>query len=376
MHKILLVTLDFPPIVGGISTYLYSVIKALSHYEVIVVTPMTQGAFKFDREQDFKIYRTKKFYFRKLTLLFLYWKIILIAIKERIRVIYCGHILTGVPALLLKLFTNRAYIVVIYGIEVTDRKIGKLLNLVFNNATCIITVSNFIENYLVGIGVDSSKIIVIHPCVDTERFNPYINPVNLRRRHCLENEKVILTVSRLATSERYKGHDTVLKALPHILKEVPNLVYIIVGDGDDRKRLQDLATNLGLSNNILFTGFVSEEELPMYYALCNVFVMPSQEIKNKTGLKAEGFGIVYLEASVCGKPVIGGRSGGVSDALIDGVTGLLVNPFDEQEIAAAIIKLLTDKELADRIGEAGCERVLREFNIQVLANKLVDVLSS
>jgi phosphatidylinositol alpha-1,6-mannosyltransferase len=131
-----------------------------------------------------------------------------------------------------------------------------------------------------------------------------------------------------------------------LLQAVPDVTYLIVGSGP-QAGLDHLACELGVRDHVIFTGLVPDEDLPAIYALCDVFAMPSRQ--NLVEHSVEGFGLVFLEANACGKPVIGGRSGGISDAVVDGVTGFLVNPQDPQEIANVLKILLTNRELARRL---------------------------
>jgi len=214
---------------------------------------------------------------------------------------------------------------------------------------------------------------VLHPGCDTERFRPRETGSELRQRvlghHC--GKKVILTIGNLV--ER-KGHDMVIKALPKVLRVVPDAIYLIVGDGACRPKLEDLASEMGVRDHVVLAGYLSDHHLPEIYALGDVFVMPSRaRIEN---CDVEGFGLVFLEASACGKPVIAGRSGGIPDAVDHGVTGYLVDPGDPDEIAEYLIRILQDPTLAGRLGESGRKRVLREFTWDHFASKLRQILSS
>jgi glycosyltransferase involved in cell wall biosynthesis len=165
------------------------------------------------------------------------------------------------------------------------------------------------------------------------QFQPGPKPGYLLERHAAGGKKVLMTVSRLSSLERYKGHDRVIRTLPRVLKQRPDTIYLIVGDGDDRPRLESLAVECGVRKNVLFTGSVPPEELPDYFRLADVFVMPSV---------AEGFGIVFLEAMATGIRVIGGSQDGSRDALCDGALGTLVDPENGEELASAIITALDD----------------------------------
>ena len=175
------------------------------------------------------------------------------------------------------------------------------------------------------------RVRVLPNTVD-ERFAPGTPPPELVDRHDLVGKEVLLTVARLASDERRKGHDKVIRALPAIIAAHPDLVYLIVGEGDDRARLEALANDLGVANHMRFAGQVAPEEMAGYYRLAKVFVMPSIQ---------EGFGIVFLEAAASGLTLIGGDSDGSADALADGVIGISVDPQSPDQLAFAIMTALT-----------------------------------
>jgi phosphatidylinositol alpha-1,6-mannosyltransferase len=246
---------------------------------------------------------------------------------------------------------------------------SSLRKVILKNAGKVITISNFTKGKLLELGVKETEVRMVPPGVEVDKFTGKRNPQNVLDAYKIHDKKVILTVGRLI--ER-KGQDMVIKALPTVLKRFPDVVYLIVGDGPNRLALEELATSLNLEQKVIFAGLVPDEALPLYYETCDIFIMPSRTIE-KTG-HVEGFGIVYLEANLCGKPVIGGRSGGVPDAIVDGVTGLLVDPLDSSEIAEAIIKLLSNPELARKMGQAGRIRAQTEFNWDKIVGKLIRVL--
>jgi phosphatidylinositol alpha-1,6-mannosyltransferase len=169
-------------------------------------------------------------------------------------------------------------------------------------------------------------------------------------------DQVIVTVGSLTAR---KGHDMVIRALPRLRETVPDITYLIVGQGGYRAKLEELAMSLGVRDRVIFVGQVSAEDLPDIYALADVFVMPSRE--HLESCDVEGFGLVFLEASACAKPVVGGRSGGIPDAIVDGVTGLLVNPNDAEDIANSLARLLTNSNLAIRLGQQGRCWVTKDF---------------
>jgi len=180
----------------------------------------------------------------------------------------------------------------------------------------------------------------------------------------LGNKKCIVTIGRLV--ER-KGHDIVLKAMTQILQQIPDLHYLIVGSGPNEISLKKQVSNMGLEKYVTFTGRVPDDEIGAYYELCDIFVMISREIPEKGDL--EGFGIVYLEANYFGKPVVAGRSGGVEDAVVHNKTGLLVDPTKSDEVANAIITLLSNSNFAKTLGNTGKTRVINEFSRRKISQK-------
>lgn len=177
---------------------------------------------------------------------------------------------------------------------------------------------------------------------------------DLITKYNLENKIILLTVGRLV---KRKGADMVLKSLPAVLKKIPNLVYIIAGRGEELENYRHQIADNDLQNNVVIITNVDDEEKNVWYKLCDIFIMPARTIDNDF----EGFGIVYLEANLFSKPVIAGLSGGVRDAVIDGYTGLLINPESINEIASSIVKLAKNKNLREKLGAQGKERAIKEF---------------
>ena len=166
----------------------------------------------------------------------------------------------------------------------------------------------------------------------------------------------------------WKGQYSVIRAMTRVLQVVPNAVYVMVGAGPHRPVLEQLATELGLQDCVIFAGVVPDEELGLYYAAANVMVLVGREFQ--PGMPVEGFGIAYIEANATERPVIGSRLGATPDTIVDGVTGLLVAPYDEEEIAKCIIHLLVNPDLAKQMGQNGRERTIREFTWHTQASRL------
>lgn len=224
---------------------------------------------------------------------------------------------------------------VLHGVEAWNLRNG-LRIWSMRAANRLLSVSHYTQQVVIdSYGIDPDKISVVPNTFETERFTLGPKPEHLLRRYGLKPEQpVLLSVSRLALSERYKGHRQVLIALDSIRKQFPEVRYLVAGTGDDLVSLQDAVKARGLGEHVIFAGYVPGSDLPDYYRLCDVFVMPSSK---------EGFGIVFLEAMASGKPVVAGKLDGSVDALDGGRLGLLVDPNDPADIAASVCKALSPK---------------------------------
>jgi phosphatidylinositol alpha-1,6-mannosyltransferase len=177
--------------------------------------------------------------------------------------------------------------------------------------------------------------------------------------------RIILTVGRWDPAERYKGADTLISSLPRVLQTVPDALLVLAGDGEDRSRLEQLASETGVADHVHFLFGLTQEELFACYAHCDVFALPS---------RGEGFGLVFLEAMACAKPVIGGAHGGTPDVIEDDVTGILVPHGDVAILSTALVSLLADPVRAREMGTRGCEHVQRVYTFERFQSGLVDVM--
>jgi phosphatidylinositol alpha-1,6-mannosyltransferase len=217
---------------------------------------------------------------------------------------------------------------------------------------------------------DSSKLIRIAPGIDTNHFSPR-NSSDLREKHGLANRPTVISVGRLV---HRKGQDRLIEALPKVLESIPNAALVLVGEGPYRKQLDALVKKYDLGNHVFFIGRINFAELPSYICMGDVFAMPSRS--RLFGLEVEGLGIVYLEASSCGLPVIGGASGGAPDAVIDGETGFVVDGNDLNVISTQIVKLLGDVKLRQKMGERGREWAIESWRWEIWSqefNKALDI---
>jgi len=371
---LLVLTSDFPPIGGGMSAHTLGLCQALhdSGRTVVILAPKTKGGRNIDSDLAFTVLRFASGMPRVYTLAPLLYKACCQLLRSDYDAMYAtSWYPDGLAAFILSQTLGVPYFIAAHGGEILRtsrvtkgwRKACLLLTL--RNSAGIYAASRFTRDVLIRLGVEANKVIALGNAVDIAHFYPSADLREKGRQHLkLRAKRVILTVGRLT---EYKGQDMVLQCIPYLLKEIPSVHYVIVGKGDDYTRLKLIVQRLELQDCVTFAGYVSDEELPTYYNVCDVFVMPSREIQEAG--EVEGFGIVYLEASACGKPVIGGRSGGVEDAIIHGETGLLVNPEDRGELEQALKKLLRDDALAGRLGDQGRRRVLENFTWKHIAQR-------
>lgn len=388
MRKSLLITLEFPPIQGGVSNYYYNLFNNFPSNDIVILTNSEKKLFS---KTQYKIYYKKFISTSKLIWpkwIFLFFIAKKIMKNENIELIHVGHILpVGTVALIIKKCFGIPYLVYTHGMDIIYSQYSKrkkrLLKLILKNANYIIANSQFTKEELIKLGASDKKITIVYPCpnlipedIDLKEQQKILNQYNLK------DKKIILTVSRLV---KRKGHDMVIRSLKNVLKAVPNTIYIIIGDGPYRQKLQDLTKDLNLQNNVIFLGdkniFLNKKdelELQTFYQNCQIFIMPAREVKeiisNRTRREAESFGSVFLEANLFEKPVIGGKSGGQPDAIEDGVSGLLVDPESENKISESIIRLLTDRELAAKLGKQGRQRAIEKFNWANEAKKIIELL--
>ena len=185
---------------------------------------------------------------------------------------------------------------------------------------------------------------------------------------------VVLSVCTLVRGNEFKGVDTVIRALPKVLKAVPDLKYLVVGEGEIRGKLESLAGETGVAENVTFAGEIPDAELAELYRGCDVFVLPSRGQERRGVVGGEGFGRVYVEAALAGKPVVGSRSGGASEAVLHGRTGFVVDPDSSDEVAEALLTILRDPQLAARMGSAGRAWSLDTFSEEALSRSLRELL--
>jgi phosphatidyl-myo-inositol dimannoside synthase len=238
-----------------------------------------------------------------------------------------------------------------------------------------------VSHYTAGVvqqmeGVRSGKVRVLHNAIPNA-FVDLLTAPEPMKGSCAKVQKtsrMLLSVCSLAPGNEFKGVDTVIRALPAVLRVLPDIRYVVVGDGEVRKSLELLAAQTGVAHRVTFAGEVSDTDLAALYRDCDVFVLPSRG-KGVGGVAGgEGFGRVYVEAALAGKPVVGSRCGGASEAVLHGKTGFVVDPDSSEEVAEALLSILQDRELAERMGSAGRTWALDMFSEDALSDSLRKLL--
>jgi len=377
MVRALMLTTAFPPQRGGIQTVAYELARRGVADALTVVAPYSPGADVVDVQLECGVHRVRLGRCRMafLTLdraisplaaecLQFIAPAAAVLRREQVDVVHCMHVRVALAALLLKMLWHVPYVVYVYGQEVIRAALPRwkvvdraLRALTLRQAAIVFADSGYTAAKVRELAGARSCVIKYPLGVDVDTFAPVVPTDEAKRRLGLSGQQVILTVGRLI--ER-KGHDIVIRAMARLASEFPAARYVVVGDGPRGPYLRDLVASVALQDRVVFVGEVRKEDLPLYYQAADVFAMISRARERQGDV--EGFGLVYLEAGACAKPVVAGRSGGVPDAVVDGVTGLLVSPESVEEVADALARLLRDRELAAKLGQAGRQRVEREMN--------------
>lgn len=288
-------------------------------------------------------------------------------------VVILGHINLSLVGLMIKTFNPRKKVMLIcHGIEVW-RELPAIQKMLIQRVDKILAVSTYTKDKIVSLhGINADSVSVFHNTIDAyfslpEKFEKNAGLMN--RYGIDEGDVVLYTLCRLSYSEQYKGYDEVLTALPEIISKYPHVKYIIAGKYDEREksRLDEIISKNNLSANVVFTGFVKDEEIIQHYQLADAYVMPS---------KGEGFGIVFIEAMACGVPVIAGNKDGSTDAMQTPGSGRLVNPESIEEIVSAIEWVIKNKATRPEEASKQLQRnVMQRFGFNNYKHKLQEQLS-
>lgn len=376
MSRTLIITNDFPPRPGGIQTFGYEIAKRFNPESLTVLTSNWEGAAEFDAAQKFKVVRagTRTLLPTKTTL-GLARKII--ESEDVTRVLFGAAAPLGLLAAPLRKLGVTNIVGMTHGHETgwaMTPVTRQVLRKIGNDTDFLTYISEYTHKKIASaLSPEASKRMRrITPGVDISEFSPANATAGEQLRESLgwSRRPVIVCVSRIMAR---KGQDELIRALPKIHKSAPEASLIIVGDGPYRKQLERLVSRFGLTNYVHFTGKVSQSELSKWYAAGDIFAMPCRT--RVGGWDVEGLGIVFLEGSATGLPVVVGDSGGATDAVINGETGFLVNGRDADEIAERISFLLKNPETAKAMGGAGRTWVTSEWTWDQNFKKLDGLLS-
>ena len=253
--------------------------------------------------------------------------------RGRFDLIICGHIHLIPLAVFAARLVRAPILLEIYGVEAWQANRRNSVNRLLTEVAFVLSISKHTrDRFLTWSRVPSAKVLLAPNAIHGDLYRDDGRARRLGERYGLSGKKVLLTLGRIAASERMKGFDEVLDIVPRLAKKIPNLAYVIAGEGDDKPRLEQKARDLGISDNVVFTGMVPEADKPNLYRLADVYVMPS---------RGEGFGFVFLEAMACGIPVVASKVDGSREAVREGELGLLVDPDNPEEIEAAILESLS-----------------------------------
>jgi phosphatidylinositol alpha-1,6-mannosyltransferase len=373
----LFITNDFGPRAGGIETFVHGLIERLPRGSVIVYTSAQPNSAQFDAKwlQDFGVEVIRD----RSKILLPTPRVIkacqgLIRSRKLTRVAFGAAAPLGVMSRALRRAGAQKIVALTHGHEVWWAKVP-LFSFVIKYMSQDIDAITYLGEFTRGEiskalnRDDLNKLIQIAPGIDVEHFSP-TDSSDLRAELGLTDKSVIISVGRLV---HRKGQDKLIASLPAIKAAVPNVHLVLVGVGPHQNYLNKLAAKLQVADCVTFIGRINYAELPKYICVGDIFAMPSRS--RFFGLEVEGLGIVYLEASSCGLPVVGGKSGGAPDAVLIGETGVVVDGTNTFEIAEACIELLKNPELCELMGAAGREWIIENWRWEIWATRYAELLA-
>jgi len=373
-RRILLVTNDLGPRAGGIETFILGLLRYLDGSELVIYTSAQEGSTAFDSalaaEHGVIVIRDKS-------------KVLLPSprvtrsVVRTMREYGSTVVWFGATAPLawmaptLRRNGAKRIVGLTHGHEVWWAKVfpfSLAMRRMGNAMDAVTYLGDFTRSAISPAMGEHPEYVRIAPGIDIEHFRPG-SGAEIRSTLGIENKRVIMCVGRLV---HRKGQDALIAAMPNIVKRLPEAVLVLVGVGPREKYLRKQVERLGLQSSVIFTGRVQYAQLPQYFQAADLFVMPSRS--RLAGLEVEGLGIVYLEASACGIPVIAGKSGGAPDAVLSGETGLLVDGKNPTEISNTIVALLPDRNRLLAMGKAGNKWVSEEWSWDIWGKKFAALL--
>jgi len=376
--KILLVTNDFGPRTGGIETFVIGLLERISDHEVTVFTSQQGDTSEYD-QQWFEKFGVRVIRDRSKILL-PSWRVSR-AVKEVVASHNIEIVVFGAAAPLalmssaLRKSGVKKIIALTHGHEVWWAKIFPFnfaIKRIGKSVDHLTYLGEFTRQAISKALTDKSakEMVKIAPGIDTAHFIPQPDAMQKRKELGLQDKKIIISVGRLV---HRKGQDKLIEAMPDVLRKIPNAHLLIVGVGPYKNHLEKLVNKLSLKEDVTFAGRIMYDRLPSYLSAADLFAMPSRS--RFFGLEVEGLGIVYLEASACGIPVLAGNSGGAPDAVLEGVTGLCVDGTNVAEIASAVIEICSDAERASHMGAAGRNWIVDQWRWDIWSKEFNALLA-
>ena len=373
MNRILVLTELFLPTKGGTAVWAAEVYKRLGGKEIHIVTADVPGAAAVDAVHPNAIHRLnlKRVPWLRPESLAMYarffFKSLALALTYRFDAIHAFRALPeGLVAWAVARLTFRPVVIYAHGEELTTWGRGnkyRAMRFALSHADRVVANSEHTRDTLLKMGIDVARITIIYPGVDVSVFRPGLDVTGLREslgiRH---DEKLVFSVGRLS---RRKGFDQMIRAVAQLRSAGIPLRYVIAGIGEDADYLDKLIREHNVQDRVHRVGAVADQDLPRWMNACDVFAMPNREIDGDN----EGFGMVFIEAAACGKPVLAGDAGGTGAAVLDGVTGLRVEGAVVESVAHGLGKLLFNREKSGEMGRSGWSRTQTEFAWERVAEK-------
>ena len=375
--KILLVTNDFGPRTGGIETFVIGLLERITGHEVTVFTSQQGETSEYDQQW------LDKFGVRVIRdrskILLPSWRVTRavkkVVASHNIEIVVFGAAAplalmssalrkSGVKKIIALTHGHEVWWAKIFPFNLAIKRIGK-------GVDHLTYLGEFTRQAISKALTDKSakEMVKIAPGIDTAHFIPQPDGMQKRKELGLQDKKIIISVGRLV---HRKGQDKLIEAMPEVLRKIPNAHLLIVGEGPYKNHLEKLVNKLSLKENITFAGRIMYDRLPSYLSAADLFAMPSRS--RFFGLEVEGLGIVYLEASACGIPVVAGNSGGAPDAVLEGVTGFCVDGTNVAEIASAVIEICSDAERASHMGAAGRNWIVDQWRWDIWSKEFNELL--
>lgn len=370
-RRLLIVTNDFPPRQGGIQSFVHELARRLPADKVAVYTSNYAGAAAFDAQQDFPVRRHPS-------------GLLVPTPAARRRVLqaredfgstsvwFGASAPLGLLAAPLRQAGAARLVASTHGHEAGWAMLPvarQALRRIGEQVDVVTYLTEYTRRKVASAFGPRATLVQLTPGVDVDTFTPAVSGTAVRQRHGLSGRPVVVCVSRLVPR---KGQDVLIQAMPAIVARVPDAALLIVGGGRYREQLTALARRTGVAEQVVFTGPVPAAELPEHFAAGDVFAMPCRT--RRFGMDVEGLGIVFLEASATGLPVVAGNSGGAPDAVQPGITGLVVDGTDVAAVADQVSGLLADRERAAAMGVAGRQWTEQAWQWNTLADRLAELL--